>query len=273
MTVGAFPGHYIWTDYSKYEDPQMTKAAHNKTVLITGASSGIGLGLAEAFLARGDNVVLNARNEQKLTRAAERLGHPDRVAVVVGDVADRDTGKRTVAAALERFGSVDVLVNNGGHFYAKAFTDYTEDDIDGFLGVHLKGAYFASQAAVAAMRHNERQGGAIVNVTTVLAQRGVSAIPSSAPIAAKSGMNGITTSLAIELAPENIRVNAVAPGIIKTPIHGRTDDQYDELDGMQPMGHVGEVKDVVDAVVYLADANFVTGVILPVDGGVHAGGN
>ena len=112
----------------------MAKAPHNETVLITGASSGIGLGVAEAFLARGDNVVLNARNEQKLNEVTRRLGYADRVAVVGGDIADRETGNRMVATALERFGSVDVLVNNGGHFYTKAFTDYTEDDLDGFLG-------------------------------------------------------------------------------------------------------------------------------------------
>ena len=139
------------------------------------------------------------------------------------------------------------------------------------MTVHLKGTYFTSQAAVEAMRSNG--AGAIVNISTVLAERGVTAIPSSAPIAAKAGINGITRSLAIELAADQIRVNAVAPGIIKTPIHGRADDDYGELDGMQPLGRVGDVDDVVDAVLYLADANFVTGVVLPVDGGVHAGGN
>ncbi len=240
-----------------------------KTVLITGASSGIGLGLAEAYLSRGANVVLNARDEARLTRAAETLGHPDRIARVPGDVSDRATGQQIVATAVDRFGGVDVLVNSAGHFYAKSFYDYTEEDLDSFLNTHLKGTYLISQAAVRAMRSNG--GGAIVNITTVLAQRAVGAIPSSAPIAAKAGVDGITRSLAIELAPDNIRVNAVAPGIIKTPIHGRTEEQFEELNGMQPLGHVGEVKDVVDAVMYLADADFVTGVVLPVDGGVHAG--
>ena len=241
-----------------------------RTVLITGASSGIGLGLAEAFLQRGDSVVLNARNVGKLDEAARRLGHADRLAIVAGDIGQRETGQRMVDTALERFGSVDVLVNNAGHFYPKPFLDYTEDELDGFLAAHVKGAYLTTQSATRAMRGNG--GGAIVNITTVLAQRAVKAIPSSAPIAAKSGVNGITRSLAIELASDNIRVNAVAPGIIKTPIHGRADDEYDELNGMQPLGHVGEVDDVVDAVLYLTDANFVTGVVLPVDGGIHAGG-
>ena len=242
----------------------------SKTVLITGASSGIGLGVAQAYLERGANVVLNGRDQEKLARAAEKLGHPDQVATVAGDIGKRETGARMVEVAIERFGRVDVLVNNGGHFFAKPFTDYTEEELDSFLDVHLKGTYLTSQAAVRTMRENG--GGAIVNITTVLAQRGVSAVPSSAPIAAKSGTNGITTSLAIELAPDNIRVNAVAPGIIKTPIHGRAEDEFDELRGMQPLGRVGEVKDIVDAVLYLAEADFVTGVILPVDGGIHAGG-
>ena len=226
--------------------------------------------VAEAYLSRGANVVLNARDEARLTRAAEKLGHPDQVALVPGDVGDRATRQQMVATAVDRFGGVDLLVNSAGHFYAKRFDDYTEEDLDSFLNTHLKGSYLISQAAARAMRSNG--GGAIVNITTVLAQRAVSAIPSSAPIAAKAGINGITRSLAIELAPDKIRVNAVAPGIIKTPIHGRTEEQFEELNGMQPLGHVGEVKDIVDAVMYLADADFVTGVILPVDGGVHAGG-
>ncbi len=244
---------------------------NTKTVLITGASSGIGLGIAEAYLRLGANVVLNARNESKLVDAAQKLGRSDQVAVVPGDIGHKTTGQRIVDVAFDRFGRVDVLVNNAGHFFPKPFSDYTEDDLDGFLSTHLKGTYFASQSAAKQMR--KQGGGAIINITTVLAFRGVSGIPASAPIAAKGAMNSITTSLAIELAPDNIRVNAVAPGIIKTPIHGRTDEQFEELNGMQPLGRVGEVKDIVDAVVYLASADFVTGVVLPVDGGVAAGGN
>ena len=243
---------------------------NTKTVVITGASSGLGFGVAEAYVGQGANVVLNGRDEAKLAEAAEKLGDPQRLAVVAGDVALAETQSKVVERAIERFGRIDVLVNNAGHFYPKPFTEYTEEDLDGFLATHLKGTYLTSQAAVPHMR--EQGGGAIVNITTVLALRGVKAVPSSAPIAAKGGMNAITRSLAIELAPDNIRVNAVAPGIIKTPIHGRTDEQFEELNGMQPLGHVGEVKDIVDAVLYLADASFVTGVVLPVDGGVHAGG-
>ncbi|MCH8807344.1 MAG: SDR family oxidoreductase [Planctomycetes bacterium] len=247
----------------------MATTGNIKTVLITGASSGIGLGIAKAYLERGDNVVLNARNKAKLERVVEQLGHADRTAFVVGDIGLKETSERMVSIARQRFGRVDLLVNNAGVFAAKPLNDYAESDLDGFLS-NLKGAYFASQAAARSMR--EQGGGAIINITTVLAFRGVSAIPSSAPVAAKGGINALTQSLAIELAPHNIRVNSVAPGIIKTPIHGRSDDQWEELNGMQPLGRVGEVKDIVDAVTYLADASFVTGVVLPVDGGVAAGG-
>lgn len=248
----------------------MDEQKERKTVIVTGATSGIGLGIAEAYARQGANVVLNARSEDKLHEVAKGLGPAERVAVVAGDVADKETGGRMVNVAVERFGRVDVLVNNGGHFYPKAFTEYSEEDVDRFLAVHLKGGFFNSQAAARQMR--KQGGGAIINITTVLASRGVSAIPSSAPVAAKGGLNTLTRSLAIELAPDNIRVNAVAPGIIKTPIHGRTDEQFEELNGMQPLGHVGVVKDIVDAVQYLVGATFVTGVVLPVDGGVHAGG-
>ena len=248
----------------------MVTTKNTKTVLITGASSGIGLGVAEAYLDVAANVVLNARNEEKLTAVAQNLGRTDQIAVVPGDIGLKATSQRMVDAAVERFGRVDVLVNNAGHFFPKPFTDYTEEELDGFLSAHLKGTYFASQAAARQMR--TQGGGAIINITTVLASRGVTAIPASAPIAAKGAMNAITTSLAIELAPDNIRVNAVAPGIIKTPIHGLKDEEFEALNGMQPLGRVGEVKDIVDAVLYLADANFITGVVLPVDGGVAAGG-
>ncbi len=244
--------------------------SERRTVLVTGASSGIGLGTTKAFLDRGANVVINARNEDRLQSVALDLGDESRIAVVVGDIGLRETSETLVSTALERFGRVDALVNNGGHFFSKPLGEYTEEDLDQFLQTHLKGNYFASQAVAEPMQR--QGGGSIINITTVLALRGVTAIPSSAPVAAKGAVNALTRSLAIELAPKHIRVNAIAPGIIKTPIHGRSDDQFEELNGMQPLGYVGEVQDIVDAVLYLTDANFVTGVVLPVDGGVAAGG-
>ena len=241
----------------------------HQTVIITGASSGIGLGVARAYVARGANVVLNARNEENLAIAAKELGHEESLSVVPGDIGSRATGQALVEAAVERFGRLDVLVNNAGHFFAKPFIEYTEEDLDGFLQTHLKGMYFTTQAAVEPMRR--QGGGAIGNITTVLASRAASAIPATGPVAAKGGMNAITRSLAVELGPQNIRVNTVAPGIIKTPIHGLAEREFDPLNAMQPLGRVGEVQDIVEAVLYLAGANFVTGVVLPVDGGAAAG--
>ena len=240
-----------------------------KTAIITGGSSGLGLGVARAYVERGGNVVLNGRSESKLQTAAKEIGPPERVAVVAGDVGLQETGQRLVKTSVDRFGRVDMLLNNAGTFVAKPFTEYTAEELDQFLS-NLRGTYLLSQAVVEPMR--KQGGGAIINITTVLTYRGVQAIPSSAPIAAKGGIHALTSNLAIELAKDNIRVNAVAPGIIKTPIHGLKDEEFEKLNGMQPLGRVGEIKDIVDAVLYLADAEFVTGVVLPVDGGVSAGG-
>ncbi len=249
----------------------MSNTKSPRTVIVTGAGSGIGFAVAKAFLDRGDNVVLNGRTESKLREAAEKLGHADQVAIAPGDITQAETGQQLVDIAVERFGRVDVLFNNAGIFEAKPFTDYSADELDGYLG-YLRGSFLISQEVVRRMRHDG--GGVIINNTTVLALNGVKEIPSSAPIAAKGGLNAITTSLAIELASDNIRVNAVAPGIVPTPLYGDlSDEQHTALHAMQPLGRYGKVSDIADAVLYLADASWVTGVILPVDGGVAAGGD
>ncbi len=248
----------------------MSTEIREKTAIITGGSSGMGLGVARAYVERGGNVVLNGRSESKLHAAVKQIGPPEHVAVVAGDIGRQETGQKLVKAALDRFGRVDMLLNSAGTFAAKPFTEYTAEELDQFLS-NLRGTYLLSQAVVEPMR--KQGGGVIINITSVLTYRGVQAIPSSAPIAAKGGIHALTANLAIELAKDNIRVNAVAPGIIKTPIHGLKDGEFVNLNGLQPLGRVGEVKDIVDAVLYLADAQFVTGVVLPVDGGVSAGGN
>ncbi|MCH8153391.1 MAG: SDR family oxidoreductase [Planctomycetes bacterium] len=249
----------------------MSDATTPKTIIVTGAGSGIGYAVAEAFLKRGANVVLNGRTEAKLQDAAEHLRHADQIAIAPGDITRSETGQQLVDAAVERFGRLDVLFNNAGIFESKPFTDYSVDELDGYLG-YLRGTFLGSQAAAQQMRRNG--GGAIINITTILTLNGVKAIPSSAPIAAKGGINALTKSLAIELAPDNIRVNAVAPGIVPTPLYGElSDEQRAALHTMQPLGRYGEVSDIADAVLYLADASWVTGVILPVDGGVAAGGD
>lgn len=243
-----------------------------KTAVITGAGSGIGYAVAAAFVREGANVVLNGRTEDKLTRAAAQLDRPGQLAIVAGDVTRPETAERIVAAAVGRFGRVDILVNNAGTFAAKPFTDYSVEELDTYLG-YLRGTYVLSQAAVRQMR-KQGDGGAIVNIGTILASNGVHGVPSSAPIAAKGGITALTKNLSVELAADNIRINAVAPGIVPTPLYGDlSDEQLESLNGMQPLGRYGTPQDIADAVLYLAGATWVTGVVLPVDGGVAAGGD
>jgi NAD(P)-dependent dehydrogenase (short-subunit alcohol dehydrogenase family) len=241
-----------------------------RTVVVTGASSGIGLGVARACAARGARVVLNGRDRAKLERLAAELGAPGRVAWLAADIGDAATGDRLAGLAIERFGRLDVLVNNAGIFTPRPFAEYSEKDLDAFLRTNLRGPFLATQAAVRRMRE-QGGGGAIVNVTSSLSLQALRAIPCSATVTAKGGLNALTTNLACELAAEGIRVNAVAPGLIATPLHGRDASGYAELAPLQPMGHVGAVDDVVEAVLYLATAPFVTGVVLPVDGGATSG--
>ncbi len=233
------------------------------TVLITGASSGIGLDVARGFLEKGSNVVLNARNSEKLTAAAKALGDGSRIALVQGDVGDKETGEKIVNVAIDRFGSVDVLVNNAGIFGMKPFLENTEEDLDKYIHINLKGTYFVTQAAVRQMK--KQAGGSIVNIGTVQLMHAMAGVPASAALITKAGMHALTTSLASELAADNIRVNAVAPGVIRTPIFGDTD--VDAFGGVALMNRVGEVREITEAVIHLATASFTTGVIMPVDGG------
>ncbi len=236
------------------------------TVLITGASSGIGLDVARGFLEKGSNVVLNARNSEKLAAAAQALGHENKIALMPGDIGNKETGEKMVNTALERFGSVDVLVNNAGIFGLKPFLESTEEDLDRYIHINLKGTYFVTQAAVGQMK--KQDGGSIVNIGTVQLMHSMAGIPASAALVTKAAMHALTTSLASEFAGDNIRVNAVAPGIIRTPIYGDAD--VDAFGGVALLNRVGEVQEITEAVIHLATAGFTTGVIMPVDGGyVH----
>lgn len=238
----------------------------NETVAITGASSGIGLDVAKRYLNTGANVVFNARNKEKLNDVVNELGYHDRVAVVAGDIGIKQTGQNIVEKAIEQFGQLDVLINNAGIFGLKPFLDNTEEEIDQYIHINLKGTYFVTQAAVQQMK--KQRSGSIVNIGTVLVQHPMAGAPASAALITKGGVHALTTSLASELAADNIRVNAVAPGVIRTPIYGDVD--VDAFGGIALMNRVGEVQEITEAVMYLASATFTTGVIMPVDGGyVH----
>ncbi len=238
-------------------------STQTNTVLITGASSGIGLDVARGFLEKGSNVVLNARNSEKLAAAAQTLGEESRTALVTGDIGNQETGKKMVDVAVGQFGSVDVLVNNAGIFGLKPFLENTEEDLDQYIHTNLKGTYFVTQAAVRQMK--KQTGGNIINVGTVQLMHSAAGIPASAALVTKAAMHALTVSLAAELAADNIRVNTVAPGIVRTPIYGDAD--VDTFGGIALLSRVGEVREITEAVLHLATANFTTGIILPVDGG------
>lgn len=241
-----------------------------KTIIVTGSSSGIGKGIAQFFLNNQWNVVLNSASEENLQRAFEELGSPENAVSIAGDVGDKRTGEKLVQAAIDHFGSVDVLVNNAGIFQPKPFLDVDENDLDLFLRVNLKGTYFTSQAAVKAMlKQNE---GLIINIGTVLVDHALAGLPATAPIASKGGIHALTKQLAAEFAKNNIRVNAIAPGIIRSPLQGKVGvDDPDSLAGLQLLNRIGEVDDIAQACYYLANSNFLTGVVLNVDGGQLAG--
>lgn len=239
----------------------------NKTVIITGASSGIGLGLVKAFLDRGYNVVGNARSPSGLDAAAADLGHPAGFLGVAGDIADPATSTALITQAVEVFGAVDGLVNNAGFFLPKPFVEYSPQDLDALLDTNLKGLVYASQAAAAHMIG--RQQGFIINISAAVALQPNIQVPAALPVLIKGGVNQMTRALALELSPHNIKVNAVAPGIIDTPMHDPA--HRDFLDNLAPAGRVGTIEEIAEAVLYLAGADFTTGAILPVDGGMSTG--
>lgn len=238
-----------------------------QTVIITGASSGIGFALASAYLQRGANVVGNARTLERLQAAAARLGMPDKFLAVPGDIARPETAQALFAQAVARFGQVDILINNAGIFNAKPVTQYTPRELDELINTNLKGFVYPTQQAAAHMSANRR--GHIISITASIALQPNAGVPASLPILIKGGINQATRALAIELAPHNVQVNAVAPGIVDTPLY--TAEMHGFLATLQPAGRIGTVQEIAQAVLYLGDAPFTTGVVLPVDGGMSAG--
>ena len=231
-----------------------------RVALVTGASQGIGAGLVAGYRKLGYAVVANSRT---ITASDDPM-----VLSVPGDIAQPGVGRHIVDAAVDRFGRIDTVVNNAGLFIAKPFADYTDDDYDAITGVNLRGFFEVSRAAVGRMLE-QGDGGHLVTISTTLVEHANSAVPSALASLTKGGLNAATRALAIEYATRGIRSNAVALGIIKTPMHPPS--EYASLSTLHPVGHLGEVSDVVDAVLYLESAPFVTGEILHVDGGQSAG--
>jgi NAD(P)-dependent dehydrogenase (short-subunit alcohol dehydrogenase family) len=236
--------------------------SERKVVIITGASQGIGASLTKGFRELGYGVVANSRSFRKADAASDQA-----VLVVDGDIAVASTAERIVSAAIERFGRIDTLVNNAGVFIPKPFIDYSEADFVAMTAVNLAGFFNISQKV--ASRMLRAGSGHIVNITATIAEQPMASLPAALAALTKGGLNAVTRSLAIEYASQGIRVNAVSPGVIRTPMHSPETHVF--LAGLQPMGRMGETRDILDAVLHLEEAAFVTGEILHVDGGASAG--
>jgi NAD(P)-dependent dehydrogenase (short-subunit alcohol dehydrogenase family) len=235
-----------------------------KTAIVTGASQGIGAGIVKGFVERGFNVVANSRNVSQSTEVAAS----DSVALVDGHIGEPATAAKVVETALARFQSIDALVNNAGIFFTKPFTDYTAEDFKSLVSTNLEGFLYVTQLAIKQMLA-QQTGGSIVTITAALARNPIRGMTASVPMITKGGLETITQHLAMEYAKDGIRVNAVAPGAVYTPLHRNT--PKDVMESLSPMGRPSTVKDIMDAVMYLTDAATVTGHILYVDGGAHFG--
>jgi NAD(P)-dependent dehydrogenase (short-subunit alcohol dehydrogenase family) len=232
-----------------------------KTAIVTGAQQGIGAGLVEEFLRQGYNVVGTS------LRATATLTASPTLALVDGDIGKLETAAKAVEAAINRFGSIDVLVNNAGIFYVKPFTEFTTEDFNALASTNLLGFMYITQLAVKQML--KQKSGNVVTITGALADNPIAGVNASVSMITKGGLNTVTRSLAMEYAKEGIRFNAVAPGTTDTPLH--KDAPKEHLQSLQPMGKIVTIKDIVDAVLYLANAEQVTGEVLHVDGGAHSG--
>ena len=239
-------------------------ASTQKTVIVTGASQGIGAGIVKAFAERGFNVVANSL---KMTQSTE-VAASSQVALVDGDIGQPTTAAKIVETALSRFKSIDVLINNAGIFFTKPFTDYTAEEFKSLVSTNLEGFLYVTQLSIKQMLA-QKTGGSIVTITAALARNPIRGVTAAVPMITKGGLETVTRHLAMEYAKDGIRVNAVAPGVVYTPLHQDTPKEV--MESQSPMGRPSTVKDIVDAVMYLTEAPTVTGDTLYVDGGAHFG--
>jgi NAD(P)-dependent dehydrogenase (short-subunit alcohol dehydrogenase family) len=237
--------------------------ATTKTAIVTGASQGIGASLVHRFLEKGYKVVGTSRS----VSASKNLTVSPNLALVDGDIGDAATAKKIVDTAIKQFGRIDVLVNNAGFFLPKPFTDYTTEDFNALVSTILAGFFYVSQGAIRQML--QQKSGHVVNVSTTLVDQPIAGAPCALQLLTKGGLHAVTRALAIEYAEQGIRVNTLALGVIKTPMHSV--ESYEALKALSPSKRLGEIDEIVDAVMYLNDASFVTGEVLHIDGGAHAG--
>ena len=242
----------------------MPDASNRKTVIVTGASQGIGAGIVRAFLARGYNVVGTSRHATK----SKDLSPSEHLALIDGDIGQFETAQKTADLAIEKFGSIDALVANAGIYLVKPFTEYTRDDFRALVSTNLEGFIYIAQLAVKQMQA-QKSGGSIVCITAALADNPIAGSPASVAMMTKGGLNTIVKSLSSEYAKEHIRFNAVAPGVVDSPLHA--DIPKELLEKLSPMASISTVEDVANAVVYLTEARQITGEVLHVDGGAHIG--
>jgi NAD(P)-dependent dehydrogenase (short-subunit alcohol dehydrogenase family) len=231
------------------------------TAVVTGASRGIGAALVKALVKAGYNTVATSRS---INQGVAAGSNP---VLVAGDIGEKKTAAKVVAAAMEHFGSIDLLVTNAGIFSTKRFTEFTTEDFTALVSTNLLGFLYVTQLAVEQML--KQKSGAVVSITAALADQPIAGVNAAVPMITKGGLNAVIKSLAIEYARDGIRFNAVAPGVVDTPLHKDSPKEF--LKTLQPMGKIGHVNDVVDAVLYLAHAGQVSGEVLHVDGGSHAG--
>lgn len=243
--------------------------SQDKVAIITGGSTGIGKAIASTFFRQGMHVIINGRREDVLLQTAREIDPSGtRVSIVAGHIADPRTAERLVQEAVDRFGRLDTLVNNAGIFISKPFTDIRIEDFESVISTNVAGFFYVTQLALKVME--PAGSGHIVNITASgVAEQPIKAVPSVLAALSKGGLNTATKSLALEYADKGIRVNAVAPGVVKTPMH--TEESYAFLSQMHPMGRLGEADEIAEAVAYLETARFVTGEILHVDGGQNSG--